>query len=208
MVSRRGLLGAAVAFAFVGCGGVQPQPSASGDSTAAKRSAPRKRSANWAKPKQLSGLPNLHQVSDGLWRGAQPSEQGMAQLQGLGVRTVVNLRSLHSDRDEIGSLELHYEHIRMQAWAPEDEDVVRFLRVVTDESRQPVFVHCQHGSDRTGVMTAVYRIAVQGWTKDAAIREMTQGGFGFHSLWANLIRYVRELDVIQIKRQAGLLATT
>jgi protein tyrosine/serine phosphatase len=45
----------------------------------------------------------------------------------------------------------HYEQIPMEAWRPEQEDVVRFLRIVTDPKRVPVLVHCQHGADRTGM---------------------------------------------------------
>lgn len=158
----------------------------------------------WAEPMSLPGVPNLHRVSEGLYRGAQPTAEGMEQLRTLGVKTVVNLRSLHSDRDEIGSLPLGYEHITMTTWQAEDKDVVRFLRIVADASRTPVFVHCQRGADRTGTMCAVYRIVVQGWTKDQAIAEMTQGGFNFYEGWQNLIAYVRNLDTEQIKAQAGL----
>jgi protein tyrosine/serine phosphatase len=160
----------------------------------------------WAQPLSLPGVPNLHRVSEGLYRGAQPTTEGMAQLHQLGIETVVNLRSLHSDRDEIGSLPLAREHIAMTTWEAEDDEVARFLRIVTDPNRAPVFVHCQRGADRTGTMCAVYRIVVQGWSKDEAIAEMTQGGFGFYEGWQNLIDYVRHLDVAEIKAQAGLSA--
>ena len=53
-------------------------------------------------------------------------------------------------------------------------------------------------------MCAIYRVAVCGWTKEEAIEEMTRGGFGFHEIWENLPKYVRELDVEQIKRRAGM----
>jgi protein tyrosine/serine phosphatase len=86
----------------------------------------------------------------------------------------------------------------------EDKDVIRFLQIVTDSNCTPVFVHCQHGADRTGTMCAIYRIAVQGWSKDNAIEEMTKGGFDFHSIWKNLPNYIRKLDVEEIKRNAGL----
>ena len=128
----------------------------------------------------------------------------MAELVSMGIRTVVNLRALHSDRDEIGKLPLGYEHISAKAWHAEDEDVIRFLKIVTNPEKQPIFVHCQHGADRTGTMTAVYRIVIQGWSKDNAIAEMTQGDFGFHTIWQNLVRYVRELDVEKIRAGAGL----
>ena len=81
----------------------------------------------------------------------------MKQLKAMGVKTVVDLRALHSDRDLIGDTGLTYEGVGMTAWHPEDEDAVRFLKIVTDKSRTPVFVHCQYGSDRTGTMCAIYR---------------------------------------------------
>jgi len=158
----------------------------------------------WAVPVERTGLPNLHRVSDGLYRGAQPTAEGFRALKEMGVRTVVNLRSFHSDRDEVRDAGLAYAHITMKAWHPEDKEVVRFLRIATDPARTPVFVHCQHGADRTGVMCAIYRVAVQGWPADEAVDEMSEGGFGHHRIWANLRRYVRELDLEQIKRRAGL----
>jgi protein tyrosine/serine phosphatase len=167
------------------------------------------RDPRWAVPVERPGLPNLYMVSRELYRGAQPEPEGFRELQRMGVRTVVNLRSFHSDRDEFEEAGLAdstfaYEHIWMKAWHPEDEEVVRFLRIATDPARAPVFVHCQHGADRTGTMAAVYRIAVQGWTKEEAIREMTRGGFGYHEIWKGLPEYVRELDVERISREAGL----
>jgi protein tyrosine phosphatase (PTP) superfamily phosphohydrolase (DUF442 family) len=157
----------------------------------------------WAEPMELPGVPNLHRVSDDLYRGAQPTAQGMAELHKMGIKTIVNLRSFHSDRDEIGDLPLGYEHMTMKTWHAEDKEVVRFLRIVGDEGRQPVFVHCQRGADRTGTMCAIYRVFVQGWSKDDAIAEMTEGGFGFYEGWQNLIDYIRELDVERIRERAG-----
>jgi len=128
----------------------------------------------------------------------------MQNLKKLGVKTIISLRSLHSDRDEIGDAGLAYEHIYMKPWHPEEEDVVRFLKIVTDPGRTPALVHCKHGADRTGTMVAVYRIAVQGWSKFEAIREMTQGGFGYHPIWSVLPLWVQTLDIDRIKRQAGM----
>jgi protein tyrosine/serine phosphatase len=162
------------------------------------------RPARWAAPLHEPGVPNLHRVSGVYYRGAQPTAGGMRELEKLGVKTVVNLRAVHSDRDELGDTKLEYEHISFKAWHAEDEDVVRFLRIVTAPERQPVFVHCQHGADRTGMMTAIYRIAMEGWSKDDAITEMTEGGYGFHAIWKDLVEYVRELDVERLKREAGV----
>ena len=167
------------------------------------------RPETWAQPVELAGVSNLYRVSGELYRGDQPSPQGMQNLlKDLGVKTIINLRSFHSDRDEIGDTGLAYEHIYMKAWHPEEEDAVRFLKIVTDPKRTPVLVHCQHGADRTGTMVAVYRIAVQGWSKAEAIREMTEGGFGFHPTWSNLPKWVQELNIDLIKSQAGIKSST
>ena len=163
-----------------------------------------KRPANWAQPLKRPGLPNLHRVDPRLYRGAQPTAQGMRELKKLGVKTVVNLRALHSDRDEIGSTTLAYIHMHLTALRVTDKNIVAFLNIVTDATRAPVFVHCQHGADRTGVLCAAYRIAVQGWTKDAAIREMTQGGFGHHAVFGSLTEYLRKADFQAIRAKAGL----
>jgi protein tyrosine phosphatase (PTP) superfamily phosphohydrolase (DUF442 family) len=162
------------------------------------------RPKTWAQPVELDGVPNLYRVSDELYRGDQPNSRGMQNLRQMGVKTILNLRSFHSDRGKIGETGLAYEHIYMKPWHPEEKEVVRFLKIVTDPKRTPVLVHCQHGADRTGTMVAVYRIAVQGWSKAEAIREMTEGGFGFHPTWGNLPRWIRKLDIDSIKRRAGI----
>ena len=62
------------------------------------------RVGEWAEPMALAGVPNLHKVSDRLYRSAQPTAEGMTNLVALGIKTVVNLRDNHSDSDEIGNL--------------------------------------------------------------------------------------------------------
>jgi len=167
-----------------------------------------RRPATWAKPLKLDGVPNLHQVSTDLYRSAQPTAIGMLDLEKKGIKTIVNLRSFHSDRDDIEDTGLGYEHIFMKAWHPEREEAVRFLQIVTDAQQTPVLVHCLHGSDRTGTMCALYRIAVQGWSKEEAIKEMTTGDFGFHEVFANLPEWINELDVDSLKEDAGIKTDT
>ncbi len=158
----------------------------------------------WAQPLEMPGVPNLHKVSDQLYRSAQPTAAGLRNLKNLGIKTIVNLRSFHSDRDEIGDTGLAYEHIYVKAWHPEEEDIVRFLQIVTDPQRTPVLVHCQHGADRTGTMVALYRIVVQGWTREEALREMLDGGFGFHGIWENLIKWINRVNIEAIKNKVKI----
>ena len=160
----------------------------------------------WAVKVSKPGLPNLHQVTTNLYRGAQPTSRGMAQLKAMGIKTVINLRAFHSDKDELSGSDLKPSRLHMKAWHGEDEDVIRFLRIVSNTNNLPAFVHCQHGADRTGMVCAMYRITVCGWTKQEAINEMTQGDFGFHGMWKNLVTYLKKVDVEAIKQQVGIAA--
>jgi uncharacterized protein (TIGR01244 family) len=162
------------------------------------------RPATWATAMQAEGLSNFYKVSDRLYRSAQPTREGMARLKELGIKTVVNLRSFHSDRKKLGNAAMTYEHLYMKAWHPEEKEIIRFLRLVNDESTGPVLVHCQHGADRTGTMCAVYRVAIQGWTKEEALKEMTDGGYNFHTIWRNLPTWFNKLDIEKIRKAAGI----
>lgn len=159
------------------------------------------RDTNWAVKVEQAGLPNLHRITDNLYRCAQPTTQGMRAAEKLGIKTVISLRAFHSDKDELYSAKLKSERIFFNTWHAEEEDVLRFLKIVTNTNAGPILVHCQHGADRTGTMIAIYRMVVQGWSKQKAIEEMTEGGFGYHSVWRNLIQYLNALDVDALKRK-------
>jgi protein tyrosine/serine phosphatase len=139
-----------------------------------------------------------------LLRGAQPKEAGFASLAEMGVVTVIDLRAGHDEREACEARGLRCVHIPMHAWNAEEEDVVRFLSVVAHEENRPVFVHCRRGADRTGMVVAVYRVVVQGWSKQDALREMTEGPYDYNPLWKNLTRYVRNMDVDALREAAGL----
>lgn len=158
----------------------------------------------WAERIELSDVPNLYKVSDDLYRGAQPSAEGMRRLEELGIKTVVNLRFILSDRGKIKDTGLGYEHINTTTLNTETKDVVRFLQIVTDSNRTPVFVHCHRGVDRAGTMCAIYRIVVEGWSKEEAIEEMTKGGFASRRIPKNLVDYIRKLNVDEIRHLANL----
>lgn len=166
------------------------------------------RPENWAPPVQVEGAPNLHKVSDLLYRCAQPTAAGFKELEKLGIRTVVNLRSEHSDKNMLTGTNLKYYEIPSKATRVQEADLLKFLQIVTNPEEGPYLVHCHHGADRTGLFVAVYRIVVQGWSREEAIREMQRGGFGFHNTYTNIVKYLQTFDPEKFRRALNLDKTS
>ena len=124
----------------------------------------------------------------------------MINLEKMGIKTIINLRPFHSDQNEIEGTKLISEHIKIMTWDIEDEDIIKTLKIIRKKEKGPFLVHCQHGADRTGLISAMYRIVVQGWSKDEAIREMKEGGYGFHAVWINISDYIKKADIEKIKK--------
>ena len=130
------------------------------------------RPAEYARP-----LTHFFKVDQGLYRGGQPTPEGVRRLADLCVRTVVNLRAQGDARraDErrvVESLGMRWVSLPMRSyWRPTDAQITTFLDLTADPNARPVFVHCQQGEDRTGAMIAIYRIARQDWTPERAYAE-------------------------------------
>jgi tyrosine-protein phosphatase SIW14 len=142
----------------------------------------------------LAGIENVARIAPGVYRGNQPTLEGLRTLKSLGVRTVVNLRHYHGKAEADGCREVGLDYLRIPLASteePSDADTRRFLAIVTDASRQPVYFHCWRGKDRTGTMCAVYRVAVQHWSAEDALAEMD--AFGTFKGYRDLRRYVRNI---------------
>ena len=169
------------------------------DSSAAKNSSSTNSpaAASFAEKLSVSGLPNLGKVSDRLLRGAQPNLSDLAELQKLGVTTIVDLRSESSrtrelERVRAEALGIHFVSIPVGGFSnPSSAQVAQFFALLRQTPRQTVFVHCRFGHDRTGVFIATYRIAFEHWTPEQALAEMH--AFVFKHTWhPAMIGYVRD----------------
>ena len=97
----------------------------------------------------------------------------------MGISIVVDLRirGRKGERKEVTSLGMRFVQIPWNCFHPEDTDMARFLKLLHDNRGKKVFVHCQTGDDRTGMIIAAYRIAEEGWTAKEAMKEMEAYGF-------------------------------
>jgi protein tyrosine/serine phosphatase len=167
--------------------------------------APVARNERWAVPITLEGVPNLHQITPTLYRSEQPTALGFRNLEKLGIRTVINLRAFNSDDDEVRGTALRAERVKILTWNVDDDHVIDVMRMLRNPDNGPFLIHCQHGADRTGLMSAMYRILEQDWTVDDALAELQGGGYGYHAMWKNILRYVRSADVDKLRAAIAMV---
>jgi tyrosine-protein phosphatase SIW14 len=168
---------------WLGCTFSLPLPAPS------EASAPASPTERWAfgKKLQLPGIPNAGKINDSLYRGAQPQESGLSELKKLGITTIVDLRGEDAgkivwERRQAESLGIRFVHIPVSGWTPPaDDQVAQFLSVFRNDPQQKIFVHCRFGDDRTGVFVATYRMAIEKWPAEQALKEMYF--FGFNGFW-------------------------
>lgn len=135
------------------------------------------------------GIPHFAEVEPGVYRGGQPGPEGWAYLKSLGVTydLKLNLEFLNESADAAQfGIETHSRPIDLrQQVAIEPIPIDQLDKTIQSMPRTGVFIHCEHGQDRTGLLVAMWRVRRNGWTKDQAEKEMLDRGFhrNLFGLW-------------------------
>ncbi len=162
--------------------------------------APQGRPANWAQSIKLEGVPNLHRIGDNLYRSAQPTAEGFKNLEKeCGIRTVINFRQSGEDDDEAQGTSIQLKLVEIYTGGIKDKHVVEVMRMLKQQGDGPFLIHCKHGADRTGLMSAMYRVLFESWSAEDARTEMLEGGYGYHSFWRSIPRYVLKADPVKLR---------
>lgn len=116
---------------------------------------------------QLTG--NFHTVLDGqLYRIAQPSPEQMSKYaQTYGIRTIINLRGDNAgqgwyDLEVKAAQQLGLKHIDFRMSAKRElpqERAIELISIMRDAPK-PILIHCNGGSDRSGLASALYLAAI------------------------------------------------
>jgi tyrosine-protein phosphatase SIW14 len=166
--------------------------------------AAQRRPEKWATPVKSEYLKNFFKLDKKVYRSAQPNSRGFRELKRLGIRNVLSFRDYHSDDGKDSGLNLY--RVEMEAGDIKTEKVIEALRIIM-KAEGPVLIHCWHGSDRTGLISAMYRIVFQGWSKDDAIDELMHGGYGYHPIYKNIPEFIRQADIGEIRAAVMNVAT-
>jgi tyrosine-protein phosphatase SIW14 len=159
---------------FVGAGA---SPQTNRPAVNPKRSAAKQEMGRHLK---ATGVPNFGEVGPTLYRGGQPTAEGFESLAHMGIAIVVDTGRSKRDEKLINTLGMTYVSLPWYCPFPKDEVFARFIEITKENRGKKIFVHCRLGDDRTGMMIAAYRMAVQHWTAREALEEMHE--FGYRNL--------------------------
>jgi hypothetical protein len=153
-------------------------------------------------PSTVKGLSihNAHVISQNgpaplLVRGMEVRAQKQAEeLKKIGIQRILIFKSPDGKAilNEIGWLkgagfqdsdihQIPFPWRQMPSFREACEMGLEALRILheAEEKKQPLFLHCTVGEDRTGLLSALYRIRFQSWDKLAAFKkEMCPHGYG------------------------------
>lgn len=163
----------------------------------------------WASPVDhaVVGVPNFYRVNDQVYRSAQPDATGFNALKQMGVVSVLSLRQTRSDAPLAKGTGLSLFRVPMKSRFVAEKNGERVVQAMRDlhagMQLGPVLIHCHHGADRTGLICALWRVLYQGWSRQSAIDELIEGGYGFHPIWLNIPRYLREVNLADLRDRIG-----
>ena len=156
------------------------------------------RPEHWAQPIIGSTLKNWYKIDDHLYRSEQPSADEFRTIRAFGINAILNLRKYHSDNAKTAGIKLKLYRHKVSSGEMDYKDIVTALRIIKKE-RRPILVHCMHGADRTGAVCAAYRIVFHNWSKEHAVDELINGGYGFHSIFDNIPNLIMGFNVETLK---------
>lgn len=157
----------------------------------------------WAKKVDYTGLENLYKLNDSIFRSEQPDSIEFANLKRIGIKSILNIRTQQKDKAISGNQDFNYYFVRMRAERIRDVEIEKTLKIIKDAPK-PILIHCKHGSDRTGIVIAMYRIVFENRTKEEALNELQNGGYSYNKIFINIPRYIKEVNILKIRNNLVL----
>jgi protein tyrosine/serine phosphatase len=130
----------------------------------------------------LAASGNFHIVKAGqLYRSAQLDKAEFGKvIENYRIKSVLNLRGPDPDsawyKDELAAMREHavdHYDVGISAHQPPTPEQMARILVILRTAAKPLLIHCKAGSDRTGLVAALYRYAVAGEPAERAVSELS-----------------------------------
>jgi protein-tyrosine phosphatase len=131
-----------------------------------------------------TSLKHFAQIDTNVYVGSKPhSDQEFEYLQAHHVKYILNARFLPflsgAEKRKAKKYGMQFIAIPMNASPipPSREHVDEILRTLHNPDRQPIYLHCVLGRDRTSLLLGLYKINFEGMSKADALAVMRKSGF-------------------------------
>lgn len=121
---------------------------------------------------------NFHRIDGQIWRHNHPSPARLARLRGMGAASVLSLRGPDNPLSVMegaacAELGLTFRAVPLRAMGPPRRQSILEILAALRDMPKPLVIHCKSGSDRTGLVSAIYLHALRGVPLDEARRQLS-----------------------------------
>ncbi len=152
-------------------------------------------------------LPNRHKVSDKLWRSSQVHPLQIGALARRGIRTIINLRgsrdcaSYYLERDACKKHGITLVDFPVNSRQPPTREILAKLEQLFQTVEYPALMHCKAGSDRVGIMSALYLLIAEKKPVEEAMEQLSlRFGHVRHAKTGVLDRFLEEYLIFNQKQ--------
>lgn len=139
-------------------------------------------------PAQGVSLCRFAVVDDGVYKGSKPkSDADFRFLQNHHTRYILQLNFLPwlsgAEKRTASKYGIEFLSVLMNAspLSPSEDHVNRVLCILRDKRLHPIYLHCDIGRDRTGLILGLYDVYYKGMSPQQAWENMKE--FGFKDSW-------------------------
>lgn len=114
---------------------------------------------------------NARQVVEGYWIGARPSADQIAELYAHDVRLILTTASMETDefqllKNRMDTLGIAHINIPFGGKFPKPS---RFTSQLQSYTPKQIYIHCEHGGDRSGALLAYLLATKHNWSTQRAL---------------------------------------
>lgn len=137
---------------------------------------------------RIDGLARFDVVAKDIYRGSQPDADQLQRIVAAhGVTTVIKLNP--GFEPSVSGVKV-IPH-PLNAWITPSAEEIRGILKDIAKAKGPVYIHCTHGEDRTGLIVALYKVEYLHVSAEDAYRDMAVHGFHpYPGVWKAWVREV------------------
>jgi protein tyrosine phosphatase (PTP) superfamily phosphohydrolase (DUF442 family) len=157
-------------------------------------------------------FPNRHRLSKKMWRSSQPHYLQIGGLAKKGIRTIINLRgardcaTFYLEEKACRKHGITLVNFPVNSRQPPKREIIEQLEKLFAEIDYPALMHCKAGSDRAGIMSALYLLIAEKQTIKKAKKQLSlRYGHVRHAKTGVLLKFLETYQEFSAKKKTDFM---